>query len=613
MVFGQEGDQFLSGGEIEGDVEGLFDQFVDRGLGVLDRQRGQRCQACGDFESCAGQVGKGHHPVDETDPLSLLCTESITREEVLLGASGANQQRPYGGSSVTGDDPHPDVGVRNGRRIGRNDYVAQQGDRGTETYGWPVECRHQRNLDIDKVPDELFGVASQMVEAFHVLQGRKPAKVPSGREGLADTGEDDGARRLFTPEQSEDSGQLVMQEIIHRVEGAGRMGDGQAENVADSLDPDRLQAGRVDGCSGHHGDDNRPCTMNGVNGLDRDKVWKFIDHFTDLAAGAATLGVLAVADRSGLLTALADSEWTTPAQLAGDHFDHRYVEEILSALATSGVVEHDEDTGRFRLPPEHAACLSDPTSPYLMAGWLDLLPSVLSSVDTLAAAVVSGGGVPLESFDDRVVAGLDRSNSPAIRVLLARRWLPSIPELITRLESGIRVADIGCGSGTAALTMARAYPSSTVLGYDVDARAIERANRQAQASGLTNISFEVLTGELIPSGFDLITTFDVIHDLSDPYAVLVRIKEALNPGGTYFMMEPNAASTLSGNINPRGTLLYGVSVLYCLPVSQVGNGTGLGAAWGPVKAEALCRRAGFTQFRRLDIDNPFSAFYEVRP
>lgn len=352
--------------------------------------------------------------------------------------------------------------------------------------------------------------------------------------------------------------------------------------------------------------------MDRVNGLDRDKVWKFIEHFTDLAAGAATLGVLAVADRSGLLTALAGAGWVSPAELADGRFDSRYTAEVLSALAAARVVEHDPETDRFRLPPEAAACLSDPTSPYLMAGWLDLLPAVMGSIDELAAAAVSGGGVPLDSFDDRVVVGIDRSNSPAMRILLTRRWLPALPDLVARLASGIRVADIGCGSGTAALSMARAYPDSTVVGYDIDPRAIERARREAVTSGLDNINFEILSGEEIPGGFDLITTFDVIHDLPDPYGVLVRIRDALNPGGTYFMMEPNAGATLPENINPRGALVYGTSVLYCLPVSQVGNGRGLGAAWGPRQAEDLCRQAGFTQFRRLEIENPYSAFYEVR-
>jgi 2-polyprenyl-3-methyl-5-hydroxy-6-metoxy-1,4-benzoquinol methylase len=353
--------------------------------------------------------------------------------------------------------------------------------------------------------------------------------------------------------------------------------------------------------------------MDRVSSVDRDKVWQFLEHFTDLAAGAATIGVLAVADRAGLLTAMAGAEWVTPVELAGDNFAPRYVEEILSALTAAGVVHHDPKHGTFRLPAEHTAVLADPSSPYSMAGWLDMLPGVMYSIDVVAEATVAGEGVALSSYDDRVVAGVDRANAPAMGILLTRRWLPAMPEVVKRLEQGIRVADVGCGSGAAALTMGRAYPASTVIGYDIDPRAIERARHEAQASGLDNVSFEVITGEQVPGGFDLITTFDVIHDLADPEAVLVSIKEALNPGGTYLMMEPNVGASLGENLHPRGTLLYGISVLYCLPQSLVSGGPGLGAAWGPVRAEQLCRKAGFTHFRRLDIDNPFSAFYEMRP
>jgi 2-polyprenyl-3-methyl-5-hydroxy-6-metoxy-1,4-benzoquinol methylase len=353
--------------------------------------------------------------------------------------------------------------------------------------------------------------------------------------------------------------------------------------------------------------------MDTVSSVDRDKVWGFLERFTDLAAGAATIGVLAVADRAGLLTALAAAGWVTPDELAGDGFALRYVEEILAALAAAGVVEHDPEPDTYRLPLERAAVLADPSSPYSMAGWLDMLPGVMDNIDLIAEATVSGAGVPVSSYDDRVVAGVDRANAPAMRILLTRRWLPAMPEIVKRLETGIRVADIGCGSGAAALAMARAYPASKVIGYDIDPRVIERAERQAQAGGLENVSFEAVSGEQVPNGFDLITTFDVIHDLANPEAVLARIKEALNPGGIYLMMEPNVGASLEENVHARGALLYGISVLYCLPQSLVSGGPGLGAAWGPVRAEELCRKAGFTNFRRLEIDNPFSAFYAMNP
>ena len=93
---------------------------------------------------------------------------------------------------------------------------------------------------------------------------------------------------------------------------------------------------------------------------------------------------------------------------------------------------------------------------------------------------------------------------------------------------------------------------------------------------------------------------------------VVRFRHALADDGTFLMMEPAVHARLEDNIEPRAALLYGVSLLYCMTQSLAAGGAGLGTAWGPERAEALCRRAGFDTFRRLPIDNPFSAFYEVR-
>jgi SAM-dependent methyltransferase len=331
----------------------------------------------------------------------------------------------------------------------------------------------------------------------------------------------------------------------------------------------------------------------------------------ELAAGAVTIGALAIADRSGLLAEMAGRGELAIEQLASERFNPRYVEEALAVLAAAGVVEFHPLSHTFSLPDEHAACLTDPASPYLLAGWLDTIPAAFARIDDLAEATKHGGGVPLTRYDDRLIRGIDRLNSPGIRILLARRWLAAMPDVVAKLEEGGRVADIGCGSGAAAETMARAFPNSTVTGYDVDPRAVARAQDRAAASGLTNLRFEVVSGETIPLGFDLITTFDVIHDLSHPERVLSRIREALNPDGTYLMMEPAAGPRLEDNFSPRGTLTYGFSLLYCLPQSLVDNGAGLGAAWGPTKAEELCLQAGFKNFEQLPIDNPYSNFFRM--
>ena len=343
--------------------------------------------------------------------------------------------------------------------------------------------------------------------------------------------------------------------------------------------------------------------------MNREKVSQFLDRFTDIAAGATTIGLLAVADRSGLSRWMGENGGGTTAQIAeGAGVDERYVLEILSGLAAAGVVDHDR--GTFTLPAEHALFTSDETSPYFMGGWFDMLPAVFGQIDAIAKATMEGGGVRFEAFGPEMIRGLDRGNGPSQRVFLTRKWLPAVPGIVARLESGIEVADVGCGSGTAVIEMATAYPQSTITGFDTSGQALALA--VDRANGLSNARFvEAPAGE-IPAepGFDLVTTFDVVHDLADPLGALTRIRQALRPDGSYLMMEPAASSDLDENLDSRGALLYGISLLHCMTQSLAVGGAGLGAAWGSRRAQELAKAAGFDNFKELsDISNRFSAFY----
>jgi SAM-dependent methyltransferase len=349
--------------------------------------------------------------------------------------------------------------------------------------------------------------------------------------------------------------------------------------------------------------------------LDRSKVEAFLDRFVDLAAGATTIGLLAVADRSGLTSHLGETGGGTAEEIAGGAgLDLRYVEEIMSGLAAAGVVGYDAATRRFDLPPEHALFLADESSPYFMGGFLDMIPALLGQVDGVTRATVHGGGVSFEEFGDRIVRGIDRGNAPSQRTFLTSRWLPGVPGLVARLEAGIRVADVGCGSGTAAVLIAQAYPRCHVVGYEVSSDSIEVA--RSRAGGLGNLEFMERAVEEIPTDppFGLITSFDVIHDLAHPVTGLRRIREALAEDGLFLMMEPNAGSALEDNLSPRGAMLYGVSTLLCMTQSLASGGAGLGAAWGRQRAEDLATEAGFGSFQPLDdISNRFSAFYLLEP
>lgn len=344
---------------------------------------------------------------------------------------------------------------------------------------------------------------------------------------------------------------------------------------------------------------------------DRARIEAFFDRFVGMAAGSAAIGILAVADRCGLLAWLGENGGGTVAEIAaGAGLDRRYTEEILAGLTAVGVLEHED--GRFTLPPEHALFVADADSPYFMGGWLDMLPAAYEVIDRVARAAREGGGVPFDEFAEGMLRGLDRANGPSQRILLTRKWLPAVEGLVERLESGIDVADVGCGTGTAVITMARAYPASRFTGFDVSERALAVARERA--AGIGNLDLVRAGATEFEGSYDLITTFDVVHDLADPAAALRHIREALRPGGVYLMMEPNMSSDLDRNTGDNAVINYGISLLHCMTQSLAADGAGLGTAWGREAAEQMACEAGFSSFEPLDqIANRFSAFYVLRP
>jgi 2-polyprenyl-3-methyl-5-hydroxy-6-metoxy-1,4-benzoquinol methylase len=345
--------------------------------------------------------------------------------------------------------------------------------------------------------------------------------------------------------------------------------------------------------------------------MDRDRIEAFLDRFVGYASGATTMGLLAVADRCGLLAWLGEHGSGSVDEISdGAGLEARYVEEILSGLTAAGALEYDPATSMFTLPPEHAVFLASETSPYFMGGWMDMMPSVMSQIDGIAQAAKHGGGVGFKEFGKGMIRGIDRGNGPSQRIFLLKRWLPAVPRLVEKLESGANVADVGCGVGTAAIVIAREFPKAMVTGYDISEESLAVARSRSQ--DVENVTFTASAVEAIAVDppFDLVTAFDVIHDLVDPLAGMARIRESLAPDGQFLMMEPNVSSNLEDNLDPHGALVYGISALHCMTQSLSRGGEGLGAAWGRQRAEDYAQRAGFGSFQPLEsIENKFSAFY----
>lgn len=349
--------------------------------------------------------------------------------------------------------------------------------------------------------------------------------------------------------------------------------------------------------------------------FDQGRAHQFMNKVVgDLGTSLAVMLVY-VGDRVGLFAAMADAGPLTAAELAErTHIHLRYAEEWLAAMACAGYVEHDPEALTFTLPDEHAMFFAAPGTEYYLGGLFKGAPMLAAAAPQVAAAFESGEGVSYQAYGPWLALSTEQMNRAVYEARLVRKWLPAVSGVVERLQAGGRAIDIGCGAGVVPILIAKAFPRSRVEGLDFDARSIEIARERAAEAG-AKVEFTAASAAAweAQGDYDLISTFDCMHDMPDPPGVLRRIRRALAPGGSYLMVEPRVGDRLQDNLaNPFGKMLYGLSCMHCVPQSIAQGGPGLGACWGPGRARVMAHEAGFSQFSELPIKTAAQAFYELK-
>ncbi|MGH7324453.1 MAG: class I SAM-dependent methyltransferase [Candidatus Rokuibacteriota bacterium] len=349
--------------------------------------------------------------------------------------------------------------------------------------------------------------------------------------------------------------------------------------------------------------------------MDKDKLKAFTQLMVRHFEGTSVTVMVELGRRVGLFETLAGMGPATSADIAARAgLSERYVREWLGAMVCGGIVEYDAGARTFRLPPEHAALLTGSTTKNFatMAEFFPLMARVLPNVTD---AFRTGAGVPYSAYQPDFTGLMDRRSRPRYDELLFSKYLALPAGLIPRLEAGIRVADVGCGTGYCAMLMAARFPKSTFVGYDVSEPAIAQAQAEAGARKITNASFveQDISRLETPIPFDLVTAFDAIHDQVDPAGVLRRIRSALAPGGAFLMVDVCASSNLEDNVSvPMAAYLYTISTMHCMSVALAGGGPGLGATWGHQVATRMLEEAGFKNVQLFERVDPVNSLYVAR-
>jgi SAM-dependent methyltransferase len=338
----------------------------------------------------------------------------------------------------------------------------------------------------------------------------------------------------------------------------------------------------------------------------------FSDYLIDTMNKGSLSLMLSIGHRTRLFDIMSKLPPSTVEQIAKEaNLNQRYVKEWLGAMVTGKIIDYDSSNSTFNLHKEKAQFLTRKDNQYNFSASMQWIPILAQVEDKIVECFHRGGGVPYSSYN-RFHEVMAEESYQTVVVGLTDHILPLVPGLIGRLEDGMSVLDIGCGRGKAVNILAKKFPNSTFVGYDVAEEAIKGASADSKELNNFNTLFEVqnlLTVQ--PSKkFDLITAFDVIHDQIDPSRTLKFIFDSLKSGGVFLMQDILSSTELAENIDhPLGPFLYTISCLHCMSVSLSQNGAGLGAMWGKEKASDMLKDAGFVGVEVKTLSHDFQNYY----
>jgi 2-polyprenyl-3-methyl-5-hydroxy-6-metoxy-1,4-benzoquinol methylase len=347
--------------------------------------------------------------------------------------------------------------------------------------------------------------------------------------------------------------------------------------------------------------------------FNQQKAEAFSESLVEILNKSAVALALSIGDRVGLFNVMAKLPASTSKQIAdAANLNERYVREWLGTMVTGRVVNYFPETQTYQLPPEHAAYLTN-DGEYNFASSMQFIPVLGNVEDKLVECFERGGGVPYSAYP-RFHEVMAAESAQTTVAALESHIIPLVPGLKEKLETGINVLDVGCGAGRAMIELAKSYPNSRFAGYDFSEEGIAKANAHAKELGLTNIRFEVRDAAAIgeTEQYDLITSFDSIHDQAKPAAMLAGISQALRPDGVYLIQDIAGSSHLEKNLeHPVSPFLYTISLTHCMTVSLAYDGEGLGAMWGEEKAVEMLNEAGFANVGLNRLDHDFMNTYYV--
>lgn len=353
---------------------------------------------------------------------------------------------------------------------------------------------------------------------------------------------------------------------------------------------------------------------------DEPRVEQFAESMFMAALGAMELANVELGIRLHLYDVLAEAPRSAPELAGAAGIAPRYAREWLEQQAVARVLEVDDpsadpDARRFTLPAAHAHCLLDDDSDACVKPLTAIAPWLGTSIAIMAEEFRAGEGVAFGAFDlHDIQAAFTR---PVFKNHLVQLWLPTLPDVQSRLEAGeaLRIAEVGCGEGLAAITIAKAYPNVHIDAFDLDEASIAVARKAgADAGVLDRVHFQQVDAATLPAEqtYDLVLAIEMLHDVPDPVGVLRTMRSLAGTDGAVLVADERTKDGFTVDDDPMERIFYAFSTLHCLSVAMQDHGAATGTVIRPATVRRYAEAAGFAEVDVIEVEHPQFRLYRLR-
>lgn len=222
-------------------------------------------------------------------------------------------------------------------------------------------------------------------------------------------------------------------------------------------------------------------------------------------------------------------------------YDPRYVGVWCRGAYAFNLLQWENGKG-YSLSPEMVVILFDETHPLYISSRLQVSTAFYEDFLAFPKLMETGGTWPRNEHDPFLLESIHASTKRDC-AMITDQVMIQIPEIMSALDNGGSLLEIGAGGGQHTIHYALHFPNAKISAIEYDETSVRLAQKRIDEANLA-VNVDLHQGDAnqlsFDNQFDVVTMNLVLHETGGPDEyrnVLRRVYRALKPGGHLIVSE----------------------------------------------------------------------------